>query len=222
MPNRGADLVWDEPEAPASSGLCRAAIVRAALEIADVEGLGAVSIRRVADKLEARPMSLYTYIASKEDLVALMLNETSGQMLVEEPLPDDWREAVGQIARRAFDVYVAHPWMLQAFVDHTRRGPNLVRRSEQSVAAVAPLGLDPPDAWVALSTVHAWTVGHALHVVTLREDAELEAQIRGADPAERPQMARVYGSGGAEAWDTAFEASLETVLDGIAHRFGHR
>ena len=220
MPNRAADdLVWDEPADGASGGLTRADVIQAALEVADAEGLEAVSIRRVASDLGVRPMSLYTHIASKDDLVALMLHEMSGELLVPEPLPDDWREALRAIARQAYAAYVQHPWALQAFGRGTRVGPNMLRRAEQSAAAVASLDLSPADAWIALSIVHEWTIGHALHVVTLREDHELEGQLSGADPAEFPRMSKVFGVGREESRDTIFDVALEAVLDGIERRF---
>ena len=220
MPNRASDLVWDEPPASAgASRLTRGQIVQAALDVADAEGLEAVSIRRVALDIAVRPMSLYTHIASKDDLVALMLNEVSGRLLAPEPLPSDWRAALTSIARRAFDAYVKHPWMVQAFGRGTRTGPNMLRRAEQSAAAVAGLDLDPADAWIALSIVHEWTLGHALHVVTLREDLQLESQMRSADPTEFPRMSDVFSAGREQSQETAFEAALEVVLDGIEHRF---
>lgn len=220
MPNRAGDLIWDEPKDAPGSTLTRARVVQAALDIADAKGLEAVSIRHVAAELEVRPMSLYTHIASKDDLVALMLNEMSARLLVPEP-PDDWREALRLIARRAYDAYVAHPWMIRAFGQGTRVGPNMLRRAEQSAAAVASLGLKPADAWIVLSIVYDWTIGHALHVVTLREDAELESQLRSADPDEFPRMSRVFGTGRGRASETAFEVALEVVLDGIEQRFGN-
>lgn len=220
MPNRASDeLVWDEPQEPGTSALTRAHVVQAALDLADAEGLEAVSIRRVAGELGVRPMSLYTHIASKDDLVALMLHEMSGQLLVPEPLPADWREALRAIARSAYAAYVQHPWALQAFGRGTRVGPNMLRRAEQSAAAVAALDLTPADAWIALSIVHDWTIGHALHVVTLREDAELEGQLSGADPAEFPRMSQVFGVGREQSRDTVFDTALEAVLDGIEQRF---
>lgn len=220
MPNRAADeLVWDEPEDGAGGRLTRVRVIDAALDVADADGLDAVSIRRVAQELGVRPMSLYTHIASKDDLVALMLNEVSGRLLVEEPLPDDWRAALTLIARRANAAYLAHPWMLQAFGKGTRVGPNMLRRAEQSAAAAAGLGLDPAEAWIALSIVHEWTIGHALHVVTLREDDELEGQLRTADPEEYPRMSGVFRAGRSQRPEEAFETALATVLDGIAQRF---
>jgi AcrR family transcriptional regulator len=220
MPNRASDeLVWEEPEEAGSAALTRAGIVAAALELADAEGLEAVSIRRVAAELDVRPMTLYSHIASKDDLVALMLHEMSGQLLVPEPLPGDWRAALRLIARRAHDSYVQHPWALQAFGRGTRVGPNMLRRAEQSASAVSGLDLSPAEAWIALSIVHDWTMGHALHVVTLREDTELEGQLSGADPADFPRMSKVFGVGREQSRDTVFDIALEAVLDGIERRF---
>jgi len=202
--------------------LTRARIVASAIEIADAEGLDAVSIRRVAARLNARPMSLYTHIASKDDLVALMLNEISAELIVPEPLPSDWRAALRAIAEQAFAGYVAHPWMLSAFGRGPRVGPNQLRRGEQSAAAVAGLGIDPADAWTALRIVHEWTMGHALHVVTLREDAELERQLSDADPGDFPQMAKVFPALRGRPHDTSFDAALDVLLDGIERRFLER
>lgn len=161
-------------------------------------------------------MSLYTHIASKDDLLALMFNEMSGQLLVPEPLPGDWREALKMIARAAHDAYVAHPWMLHAFGRRPRVGPNQLRRGEQSAAAVAGLGVAPGAAWTAVSIVHEWTMGHALHVVTLREDTDLGKELRGADPAEFPRMAGALAASRSPV--AAFDIALEAVLDGVETR----
>ncbi|MBB4660732.1 TetR/AcrR family transcriptional regulator C-terminal domain-containing protein [Conexibacter arvalis] len=224
MPNRASELEWSEAVAggaAARGGLTRATIVAAALEIADAEGLDAVSIRRVAAALSARPMSLYTHIASKDDLVALMLDEVSAELIVPQ-LPSGWREAIGAIARQAFAAYLAHPWMLSAFGRGPRVGPNHLRRAEQSATAVAGLGIDPADAWTALRIVHEWTMGHALHVVTLREDAALEQQLSRADPGSFPQMAKVFPAMRGRPHDTSFDAALDVLLDGIERRFLER
>ena len=115
MPNRATELVWDEKSASPEGGLNRAAIVRAAIAIADAEGLDAVSIRHVAAALDVRPMSLYTHVASKDDLLGLMVNEIVGDVLVPEPLPTDWREAMRAVAVQSYRGFVAHPWALEAF-----------------------------------------------------------------------------------------------------------
>jgi AcrR family transcriptional regulator len=200
MPNRAPELVWDK-EAPDGS-LTRAAIVLAAMEIADAEGLDAVSIRRVAAKLAVRPMSLYTHIASKEDLIALMLNEAVADVLLPEPLPDDWREALRAIAHRSYHQFLAHPWALEALGRASRIGPNLLRHGEQSEAAVAPLGLARDDAWHVLRLVDAYTIGQAMTVASIERVREVHDDFD--DLPDPPD---------------AFEVGLETVLDGVEHRF---
>ncbi len=219
MPNRASDLVWEEPEPATGNGLTRARIVAAALALADDQGLDAVSIRRVAGALGVRPMSLYTHIASKDDLLALMLDAVSGELLLAEPLPDDWRAALSAIARRSHAVYVAHPWMLQTFGSAPRVGPNLLRRAEQSAAAVGALRADPADAWTALTIVHEWTMGHAIHTLTLRADSQLEERLQDADAASFPRMTDVFPAGQRQAREETFERALAAVLDGIEQRF---
>jgi hypothetical protein len=67
--------------------------------------------------------------------------------------------------------------------------------------------------------VHEWTIGHAIHVITLREDDQLEAQLAAADPGAFPQMARVFPTGRGRPHDADFERALAVVLDGIERRF---
>jgi len=221
-PPAPSDFAWEEPAPSPRTDLTRTAIVAAAIEIADRDGLEAVSIRSVAAALGVRPMTLYNHIPSKDDLVALMLHEFAGELIVAEPLPEGWREGLRAIAHQSFAAYLVHPWTMHAFGRGTRVGPNMLRRGEQSAAAIAELGLDPADAWIALSILHEWTLGHALHVVTLREDVELESQLSSADPAEFPRMAAVFGDGRHASAERAFEVGLEVVLDGIERRFGRR
>lgn len=217
VPNRASDLVWEEPEA-APGGLTRARIVVTALALADAEGLDAVSIRRVATELGARPMSLYTHIASKDDLVALMLDAVSGELLVSEPLPDDWRAALRAISVSSYAAYLAHPWMLSAFGRRPRVGPNLRRRAEQSATAVAGIDAAPADAWTAVTIVHEWTMGHALHTITLREDGPLHERLLDGGDAGFPGTARVFGAAAARPREETFALALEAVLDGIEQR----
>lgn len=214
MPNRAHELRWD-PAGAASPALTE--LLEAALALADEGGLGAVSIRRVAARTGQRPMSVYTHVASKDDLVARMFDQISAELLVPEPLPRDGRESLGQIARRAFETYLAHPWMLHAFGQRPSAGPNQLRRAEQSATAVKALGIDAAHAWMALSIVHDWTMGHALHVVTLRQDVALRDDLRAVDAALYPNAASALVA--AQPSDlSAFEDALESVLDGIEAR----
>jgi AcrR family transcriptional regulator len=154
---------WNrEPASEAKKGgLSREAIVAAAIEIADAEGLEAVSIRRIATKLEARPMSLYTHIEHKGDLVDLMLDEVMSEALLPGPVPDDWREALRQIAQGTRTVARAHPWMIHSAFRRPRLGPNFLRHIDQSLAAVATLPLPFERKRSVLLAVDTYTLGFA-------------------------------------------------------------
>lgn len=215
MANRAEALDWQ----PHSRSAALAELVSTALTIADEAGLDAVSIRSVAARTGRRPMSIYTHVASKDDLLALMFDDISAELLVPGPLPADGRELLRRIAQRAFDAYLAHPWMLHAFGRRPASGPNQLRRAEQSATAVKALGIEQASAWTALSIVHEWTMGHALHAVTLREDVALGNHLASASAADYPNAARALEPGRDHSDQRAFNEALETVLDGIEHRF---
>lgn len=202
-------------------------IVAAAIEIADAEGLDAVSIRRVAAKLGVRPMSFYSHIERKEDLVDLMFDEAIGGSLLPDGVPSDWREALRQIAGRTREVMRGHPWM--ATIANRRRmlGPNALRHIDQSMAAVANLELPPARRRAALRAVDAYTFGHAhweakkaqMALDPATEEAEeIDAYLdQMASSGEYPHLGEIcaadftIGDG-----DASFEAGLEWLLAGIA------
>lgn len=78
-----------------ASALSRDAIVRAAITLADTDGLGAVSLRKVAAALDAGPMRLYGYLSTKQELLDLMVDAVYGEIMRDEPGGVDWRSALG-------------------------------------------------------------------------------------------------------------------------------
>ena len=158
----GIDTVWarDEAEAAGPQPLSRKAIVAAAIEIADTDGLEAVSIRRLATKLDARPMSLYSHIERKGDLIDLMVDEVmAGAIIPGGPPTDDWREALREIAQRTRETTRAHPWMIAAAFHRPFLGPNALRHIDQSLAAVSSLPLAPERKRAVLLAVDTYTLG---------------------------------------------------------------
>jgi AcrR family transcriptional regulator len=232
VPNRAAGLDWDEVTelelraAPArphrGTGLSTQAIVDAAIVVADADGLDAVSIRRVAALLGVRPMSLYTHIASKDELLDLMANELVALMLLDGPQPDDWREAVSEIARCSHATYVAHPWVLAAFARRPRQGPNAARYAKQMARAVASLELEAEDVWAMLGVVTDYVLGHALRVATSGTAGDLEASLSPHDRTEVPELEALPDIDRARATGDRFELGLQAVLDGIEQRFVRR
>ncbi len=227
MPNRAAGLPWDrvvdtapEPEPlRVRGGLSTQAIVDTAIAIADVDGLDAVSIRRVAAVLEVRPMSLYTHIVSKDELLALMANELIGTLLVEEPLPVAWREALSLTARRTFRMFASHPWLLALLARRPRQGPNAARQAKQLAQAVESLRLSPDDMWTLLSIVNDYVLGHALRVATTGNTTDLVDNLSEQDKAELPAVEALARTEETRLAGEVFELGLQAVLDGVEHRF---
>ncbi|MEV4168867.1 TetR/AcrR family transcriptional regulator C-terminal domain-containing protein [Nonomuraea sp. NPDC049709] len=225
--------VWSRPSPPRRPVLTREAIVAAAIAVADAEGLAAVSIRRVAAELDARAMTLYSYIERKEDLLALMADEIAAETLVEGPLPGDWREALLLLARRERELVRRHPWRVELISQRVDIGPNGLRHVEQKLAAFDGLGVDRLTAWRFLAVFNDYMTGFVV-----REAQERGApREQGVNDAERAAVAQPYirelvESGefprlapmieqGVPGADDNFERGLNWVLDGIeAHRRG--
>lgn len=199
----------------------------AAVALADAEGLDAVSIRRVAAELGARAMTLYSYIERKEDLLALMLDEISAEVLVAEPLPADWREALLLLARRERELVRRHPWRVDLVHQRVAVGPNGLRHVEQKLAAFDGLKIDRLTAWRFLAVFNDYMTGFVI-----REAVERAApREQGIDDAERAAVAEPYirelvDGGelarlapmieqGVPGADDNFERGLGWVLDGI-------
>ncbi|PRX55686.1 TetR family transcriptional regulator [Nonomuraea fuscirosea] len=204
-----------------------------AVALADAEGLDAVSIRRVAAELGARAMTLYSYIERKEDLLALMLDEISAEVLVAEPLPADWREALLLFARRERELVRRHPWRVDLVHQRVAVGPNGLRHVEQKLAAFDGLEIDRLTAWRFLAVFNDYMTGFVI-----REAVERAApREQGIDDAERAAVAEPYirelvDGGelarlapmieqGVPGADDNFERGLGWVLDGI-ERHLHR
>jgi len=85
-------------------------IVRTAIEIADAEGIAAVSMRRIGTELGMPTMSLYTWIRGRDELTLQMINATMGKQPWPQP-PPGWRAQLEYVARRQWAVYQRHPWL---------------------------------------------------------------------------------------------------------------
>ncbi len=136
-------------------------IVAAGIRIADAEGLEAVSIRRVVAEFAGRPMSLYSFVASKQRLIELMVDEVFAEMVL-DVLPSGWRAGLHAIAERTLEVGSLHPWLIEATVRGRPSGPSAQQHAAQSLAAVAEFGLTEADAAPLLRAIDAYTIGFAL------------------------------------------------------------
>jgi AcrR family transcriptional regulator len=225
-------LIWfrEEPTSrrPAHS---RADIARAAIEIADTEGFNAVSMRRVAQRLGAGTMTLYHYVRNKDELITLMSDAVMAEVVVPEgELADDWRAALTQIASRTRDAFSAHHWIFERMGDG-RPGPSGMRHFEQSLQAVASLGLDRQETFELIGQIDDYVFGFSLREVQEREEHErgwppevIDFFDRELAGGQYPLITKFLGDDVQESVDFVmdflaqpgrFERGLTRLLDGI-------
>jgi AcrR family transcriptional regulator len=223
-------------ERPEKASARRQQIVDAAVELADAEGLEAVSMRRLAEKLGVGTMTPYSYVADKDELLDLMLDEVGREMLVPEPLPDDWRAALRTIAYATRATVEAHPWIFRGQARRPRGRINTMRHIEQSIGAVQMLGADRLTGARVLMAVDDYVLGHCFRKRSReRMTRAIEARGEGGpgglpplDPeveaameaGELPLIKRGFEQrrGGAFRGvppEADFESGLEWMLDGI-------
>lgn len=207
-------------------------IVAAAVELADREGLAAVTMRRLAADLGVGAMTLYTHVPGKGELVDLMYDSVLGEVYPDPP-SGEWRDRLTTVARENWDLFVRHPWAANLGTGRPILGPHLMRKYDLELAAVDGLGLSEVDMDLVITLIGGFVRGSvaslhdqaaAQHSSGLTDDqwwAATEPHVEKVFDAERfPTAARVGPVAGPElgAGDPArsFEFGLARVLDGIA------
>lgn len=204
-----------ERRAERRPALTREGIVAAAIGVADSDGLDALSMRRVAADLDARVMTLYSHVASKDDLLDLMFDALAGEAVLDD-VPAGWRPALVELAGRKRRLCLAHPWMVTLFSLRPRAGPNSLRQLDRAMAAVADLTADPAAAAAVVSAVDDYTLGHVTRELTYRDDAALRPYLRElADSGDYPTLAPLLLEPVPPDHDATFALGLAWLLDGL-------
>ncbi|HET7544582.1 MAG TPA: TetR/AcrR family transcriptional regulator C-terminal domain-containing protein [Polyangiaceae bacterium] len=229
----GPGLVWERAEPthrPAPGPLSRERIVRAAIALADKEGLSEVSLRKVAAKLHAGPMRLYTYTSTKEGLLELMVDAIYAEIGGKNLERGDCRKTLRSIAERMRKAAKRHPWFVDLLGRRPPLGPHALEHYEESLAALSQArGLESiDDALLAYGTLNAYVVG-AIKTEAASLRAERETGLKESDwqAATWPYLQRVLSTGRFPtiekvvreathpASDVTFERGLECVIEGI-------
>jgi len=219
--------VRDRPGKGPKPGLSLERIVGAAVQVADAEGLNAVSMGRVAKELEVSTMALYRYVSAKNELLELMVDAAYGAPPTTRP-SGDWREGLQQWAWDALDGMRRHPWVLQVPVSGPPITPNQIGWLERGLAALTGTGISDPE---KLSTVlllsglvRNWasiTTSLNLHSpdaapLTFNYGTALKRLV---DPYRFPAITAAIESGAIDDdyddGDAEFVFGLARILDGI-------
>jgi DNA-binding transcriptional regulator YhcF (GntR family) len=214
-----------------TSTLTRTRIVRTALDLADTEGLNAVTMRRLATLLDTSAMALYRHVPGKGELVRLMTDEACGEVPL-GPVPADWRQGLERAARWLREVYARHRWMAQVMASLSRPvlSANAMAYTEWVLGVLWETPLSPSQKLHAHLTLFAFVQGLAM-ADDLEEQARLDTGLSDDEWMEQnePRFDAMQSGGpypllDAIAHDGGFELSLESLfefglrrtLDGIA------
>jgi AcrR family transcriptional regulator len=222
-------VVWERPEPaqrPVPGPLSRERIVRAAIELADADGLTAVSLRKVAAALGVGPMRLYGYIDTKEELLELMLDALYAGI---RPTGDGWREVLRSHAEATRSVAHEHEWFADLIGGRPQVGPNTLASGDALVAGMGDVHVDTIVPVIA--AVRAYVVGAVRREIAERRAARSTGMDTGQwQAASGPYLERTFASGRFPAMakvvrdgphltaDETFRSGLDFLLDGIAAR----
>lgn len=150
----------------ADAGLSKQRLVAEAVRMADREGVDRLSMRRLASTLGAGAMSLYYYVASKEELLDAMIDVVFEE--IELPSTDaDWQSAMRLEALSTRQVLARHPWAISLMESRTTPGPANLRHREAFTACLRKAGFSPLMATHANWLLNSYVYGYALQAASL-------------------------------------------------------
>ncbi|MGC4879334.1 TetR/AcrR family transcriptional regulator C-terminal domain-containing protein [Micromonospora sp. DT43] len=215
--------VWDRPAPPTPPvPLDRKQIIAAAIALADEGGLEAVSMRKVAARLNAGPMRLYGYITTKDELFDLMIDEVNAEILPGEQ-PTDWREALRILAHRTRQAALRHVWLADLLGGRPTLGPHGLAVTEATLAALDGLA-DIDTIMRAAETVSAYVTGAIRReIANLRAERATGQSKRDWQRANGPHVTTMLATGRFptltkavhDAIEITAEASFATGLDWV-------
>ena len=242
-PARTLRLLWRDPAAVPRhgprQGLTVDQVVAAATALADAEGLDAVTMRRVAVSLGVVPMTLYTYVPGKAELLDLMLDSAYARMPRADTTGQPWRQRLAAVAAGNRALFEDHPWAAVISTIRPPLGPGLMAKYEHELSALDGLGLDDVQMDGALTHLLTFVQAWARAAADARDNRRVQDDEQWwaahapllekvLDPASYPLAARVgtaAGTAHGAAYDPehAWEFGLQVILDGLAAQLpGHQ
>ena len=211
--------------------------MRAAIRLADTEGIDALSMRRIATEMGTGTTSLYRHITGKGELVELMVDAVHG----DHPLPraaepaDHWRTQLASIARGFRASLLRHPWLAQQASRRPALGPNAIARADHALAVAGRATNDATRAAMVVDVVNTYVLGavgaelaesQAQRTTGMTEDewrVSVGAYVRQVvDSGRYPHFSRRVQEAGHPDAEARFEFGLGCLLDGLAGALGDR
>ncbi|AYF74777.1 TetR/AcrR family transcriptional regulator [Nocardia yunnanensis] len=156
MPEPSEVSIWLRPERSGrgpTPGLDRDRLAAAGVALADAEGLPAVTMRAVARALGTAPASLYRYLATRDDLIELMVDRVNAEISYAGLAHQDWTADLLVLAREARGVCLRHPWLSDTFAHTAMGGPHTLTFLDHCLAALAGLPVGAKEKLEAISVM---------------------------------------------------------------------
>jgi AcrR family transcriptional regulator len=161
-PQRSLERLWGRQE-PGRRGpkqsLSTAEVVDMAIALADKQGVQALSMRKVAEAVGVSPMSLYTYVPSKAELLDLMFDRVLGDTADPDETVIGWRQQLAFMARERWTLSERHPWLLDLATHRPPLGPNMMQKALAMLSAVVTMGLTPQETGLAADLLQDYITG---------------------------------------------------------------
>jgi AcrR family transcriptional regulator len=203
-------------------------VIRTAVALADREGLESLSMRKLADELGAGAMSLYHYVANREQLGDEMIEVVFGE--IEPPSLDvDWKTALRRRAVSTREALNRHRWAVGLMEGRAKQGPASVRLHDAVLGCLREAGFSIELTIQAYSVQDAYIYGFALQEKALPFESAEESAVVAEEQnwqieqlaAQFPYLAEVVAGHVAKVgydFTEAFEYGLDLILDGLARR----
>lgn len=234
-PQATLSLLWGLPRNARPGrkpGLSPVLIGAEAMALADADGLQALTMRALGERLGVSAMSLYRYVPGKPELLDLIVELAHAEL--PDALPDaGWEARLLRVALDAWALYQRHPWMLEVSAYRASLGPHSIRKYERELSALNGAGLADLDRDMVVSAVSDYVRGAARNAVDARTagqatgESEEEWWARHAgllqrlvDPAVFPLAVRIGAKAGAEYGCTtdparSFAFGLARLIEGV-------
>ena len=231
MPEQPTPSIWLRPErsgrgpAPAFD---RERLAAAGIDLADAEGLAAVTMRAVAHSLGSGPASLYRYVSTRDELLELMIDQVTGQISYAGLGSGRWLDDMLILAGGSRRLYLAHPWLLDALASRSPLGPHTVTYLEHALAALDGLPLSPRAKMEAIGVLNAVVTALARTEVTQRlagqtmpqwQQAQTEYLVQVITSGRHPHLAAALTGAapdaGHEPAEQLFDRIVTRVLRGL-------
>jgi AcrR family transcriptional regulator len=150
----------EEPKEP----LSRERVLRTAIELADRDGIGSLTMRRLAQELGIEAMSLYHYVRGKDDILAGMVDLVTSEI----PLPDpagDWKGAIRQTAITEFEILSAHPWAASTILSVKQASEPRIRYMDWILGTLRQAGFSEDVTDLGYHALESHIMGFTLWVV---------------------------------------------------------